>query len=106
MSLSYGFALGDADTQYTSKQFSDAMRQFTGDGICDSGGKLALSMAGFTANISTGYILMAGRWIENNEPLILAVPPSWNYEERTDAVSAVVDEEARKAAIAILEDVD
>lgn len=106
MSLTFGFGLGEIGTNYTSNQFSDAMRQITGDGVCIAGGKLALSASGFTANLSTGYVLTAGRWVENDEPLLLTIPPSGNYEDRFDGLVMTIDEETKKASIEILEGVD
>lgn len=106
MALEYGFCLGPDSTDYTSKQFSTVMRQFAGDGVGSYGGKLALSVSGFAANLAPGYVLTAGRWVENSEPLLLLLPAAGNYEDRTDAIAATVNEEERKAAIEILQDVD
>ena len=106
MSLTCGFGLGEPGTEYTSAQFSEAFRQITGDGVCAMGGKLALTISGFVANLSTGYALTAGRWVENDEPLLLTLPLSGNYNDRVDAIAANVDKEVRKAALEILSGVD
>ena len=39
MALTYGFCLGDENSQYDSKQFSEAFQSAFGDGITGYGGK-------------------------------------------------------------------
>lgn len=106
MALTCGFGLGELGTEYNSRQFSDAIRQISGDGVCVMGGKLEMIISGFAVKLSTGYALTAGRWIENDEPFLLMIPPSGSHEDRVDAVVANVDEETRKAALEILSGVD
>lgn len=103
MSLSYGFALRPADD---SAAFADALHAVTGDGITQQGGRFALTINGFTATLSSGYALAAGRWLQNDEPLPLTIGPSGNTKDRTDALVVLVDYEARNASLSVLPDVD
>lgn len=103
MSLTYGFALNASDN---SADFSGALNAVTGDGITQQGGKLAAAVNGFTINLSSGYSLAAGRYLENDEPYTVTIKPPLNNRDRVDALAVRVDYEARKAALEILEDVD
>lgn len=103
MSLTYGFALRAADS---SKDFADALYNVSGDGVTPQGGRFNLSVNGFTVSLSPGYALAAGRWVENDEPLPLYIPPPGNNEDRVDAIAVRVDYEARKASLEVLLDVD
>ncbi len=103
MSLTYGFTLG---TLTTSKDFSDALQAVTGDGVTQSGGRLNLAVNGFTATLSTGYALAAGRWLENDEQLPINIRISGNTEDRTDALVVRVDCATRTAALEVLVDID
>lgn len=103
MSLTYGFALRDTDS---SKDFADALCNVAGDGVTPQGGRFNLSVNGFTASLSSGYALAAGRWVENDEPFPLYIPPPGNNEDRVDAIAVRVDYEARKAVLEVLVDVD
>ena len=103
MSLTSGFALRDTDN---SKDFADALYNVAGDGVTPQGGRFNLSVNGFTASLSSGYALAAGRWVENDEPFPLYIPPPGNNEDRVDAIAVRVDYEARKASLEVLLDVD
>lgn len=103
MSLTCGFALRTTDN---SKDFADTLYNIAGDGVTPQGGRFNLSVNGFTASLSSGYALAAGRWVENDEPLPLYIPPPGNNEDRVDAIAVRVDYEARKAALEVLLDVD
>lgn len=103
MSLTYGFTLQDTDD---SAAFSNALRAVVGDGIATQGTQFALTVNGFTAKVSSGYCFTAGRWIENDEPLPLALQPAGNSADRTDAIAARVDYETRRVALEVLTDVD
>lgn len=103
MSLSYGFALRPTDS---SAEFSEALRAVTGDGITPQGGRFALTINGFTASLSSGYALAAGRWLQNDEPYPMTLAPSGNTKDRTDALVVQVDHQARKASLSVLPDVD
>lgn len=103
MSLTCGFALRDTDN---SKDFSDALFNVFGDGVTPQGGRFNLAVNGFTVSLSSGYALAAGRWVENDEPLPLHIPPPGNNEDRVDAIAVRVDYEARKAALEAIADVD
>lgn len=103
MSLTFGFTL---DSLTTSKDFSDALHSITGDGVTLEGGRFSLTINGFSATLASGYALAAGRWVQSNEPLALTIQPAGNNEDRTDALVARVDYEARKAALEVLIDVD
>lgn len=106
MSLTYGFCLGDMDTEYDSAQFSGAFHALFGDGITPYGARFALTIGGFTATLASGFALAAGRWVENQDPLSLSVPLSGNNSDRTDVLAVRVDCAARKAALEVLVDVD
>lgn len=103
MSLTYGFTLGGLTT---SKDFSDALHALVGDGITPEGGRFSLTINGFTATLTSGCAFAAGRWLENDEPLPVAVQPPSNTEDRTDALVVRVDYEARTARLEVLIDVD
>lgn len=96
MSLSYGFCLGEDDTQYSSEQFSDAFRAAFGDGICPYGGQFLVS-ASDTMNVSlaTGFALVGGRWVKSDETVSLPVQPSDNTFDRYDAVVLAADTAAK-----------
>ena len=106
MSLSYGFCLDELSSQYNSAQFSEAFRAVTGDGITPRGARLEISINGFTVTVNSGYALVAGRWLSNDEPLAMTVKSSGDHEDRTDALAVRVDYKARKAALEILEDIE
>lgn len=103
MSLSYGFALQTTDS---SADFSEAFHAITGDGITSQGGRFALTLNGFTATLASGYAMAAGRWLYNDEPFALTVPPSGNNADRVDALVVQVEEESRKASLLVLPGVD
>ena len=104
MSLTLGFALGGTTT---SKDFSNTLHALVGDGVTQHGSRFALALKGnFSFSVGTGYALAAGRWLENDEPLTLALSPSGNTADRYDAVAVRVDYEERKAELTVLFDVD
>jgi len=103
MSLTYGPALGPADS---ATGFCDAFHAIAGDGVTLQGGRLKLTINGFSVGLSSGYALASGRWVENDEPFTLTVPASGNNEDRTDALAVRVDHRARTAALEVLVDVD
>lgn len=103
MSLTYGFSLRPEDD---SADFANALHAITGDGIALQGGRFNVTVNGFTAKVSSGYAYAAGRWLENDEPLAMALSPPGNNEDRVDALVVRADYEARKAALEIMVDVD
>lgn len=103
MSLTYGFALNASDN---SADFSGALNAVTGDGITTQGGKLAAAVNGFNINLSSGYALAAGRYLQNDETHTIEVGPPLNSKDRVDALTVCVDYEARKAELKVLEDVN
>lgn len=106
MSLTYGFCLGDVASTNDSAQFADAFHALVGDGITPQGARFSLTINGFTATLASGYALAAGRWVKSDEPLALALNPSGNNDDRTDALVVRVDYEERKAALEVLVGVD
>lgn len=106
MPLSYGFCLGDITSEYTSAQFSDAIHSVIGDGISLEGAQFSVTVSGFNAAVASGYAIAAGRWLQNDSPHTLTIPPSESTGDRTDALAAHVDYEERKVSLAVLEDVD
>ncbi len=103
MSLTYGFSLKEADD---SAEFSSALHAVIGDGIAWKGGRLALTVNGFTAALASGYAYAAGRYLENDEPYSMTIGPPGNNDDRTDALAVRVDYTERKAALEVLADVD
>lgn len=106
MSLTYGFFLGDIDTEYDSAQFSNAFHAVFGSGITPYGTKFSVTLNGFSATLSSGYALAAGRWVENDEPFTLPVKLPDLYDDRTDALVVRADYNARKASVEALVNVD
>ena len=103
MSVTYGFALKATDN---AREFSQALQAIAGDGVTLQGGRFNLTVNGFTATLSSGYALAAGRWVESDEPLTMRINAAGNNEDRIDALVCRVDYEARKAALEVLVDVD
>lgn len=103
MALSYGFALTVTDN---SADFSNALNAVTGDGIAPKGGRLSLSINGFTVTLSSGSALAAGRYINNVSPFVMTIGPPENNEDRVDAIAVLVDYEGRKAVLEVIPGVD
>ena len=103
MALTCGFALKATDN---SEEFSRALQTIAGDGVTLQGGRFNLTVNGFTATLSSGYALAAGRWVESDEPLAMHINAAGNNEDRVDALVARVDYGERKAALEVLVDVD
>lgn len=96
MSLSYGFCLGDENTQYTSAQFSTAFQAVFGDGVCPYGGQFRVSAVdAMRVTVATGFALVGGRWVQSDEVLSLPVLPADNNFDRYDAVVLAADTEAK-----------
>lgn len=106
MSLSCGFCLGDPSGTYDSAQFSDAFHALAGDGAALWGGRLAVSVNGFTVTVASGYAIAAGRWVKNDETLSITLQPSDDHDDRTDALVVRVDGAARRASIEVLDGVE
>ncbi len=107
MSLTYGFCLGAEDTLYTSQQFSEAFHALVGDGICPNGTEFALTLdGGFRLTVGTGFALIHGRWMENDAPFSLTLPPSGNNADRYDAVAAKIDYTAKRGTLTVLVGID
>lgn len=106
MSPTYGFCLDDLSSMYSSQPFSEVMRCISGDGVAPQAGRFAAEIAGFGMTVASGFALKDGRFLENDEPLTLKLPPAGNYGDRTDAVAVRVDLEARQARLEVVPDVD
>lgn len=106
MPLSYGFCLGDITSEYTSAQFSDAIHSITGSGISLEGAQFSVTVSGFNATVASGYAIAAGRWLQNDSPHTLAMPPSGSNGDRVDALAVHVDYKERKVFLTVLEGVD
>ena len=106
MSLSYGFCLDDQSSMYNSAQFSDAFHAVVGEGITPQGARFSVTVNGFTVKVGSGYALVAGRWLENDEQISMTVKASENNDDRTDALVVRVDYKARKAALEVLVNVE
>lgn len=103
MALSYGFALRPADN---SAEFSNALHSIIGDGVTQQGGRVGVTVNGFTLTVSTGFAFAAGRYVENDEPYRMTIQPAGNNDDRTDALVARVDYAERKATLEILVGID
>lgn len=103
MALTYGFALTATDN---SAGFSNALNAIIGDGITLRGSGFSLTINGLTATLASGYALVAGRWLESDEPTTMHIDAAWNNRDRVDALAVRVDYEARKASLEVLADVD
>lgn len=106
MPLSYGFCLGDISNEYTSAQFSDAIHSVIGDGISPEGAQFSVTVSGFNAAVASGYAIAAGRWLQNDSPHTLTIPPSESTGDRTDALAVHVSYDERKVSLTVLEGVD
>lgn len=102
MSLTYGFCLGPETTMYTAKQFSEAIHNAFGDGVCEWGSKFAASVNGLTLTVGTGYGLVAGYFVESDEPLQIPIQPGPSHADRTDLLALQADESTRKATLLLL----
>ena len=103
MSLSYGFCLGPEETEYDSQQFSEALHALVGNGICPHGSEFALTLGGgFRVSIGTGFALIHGRWLKNDSPYPLSIPPSGNNADRYDAIVAKIDYTAKRGSLTVL----
>lgn len=102
MALTYGFCLGPETTLYTAKQFSEAIHNAFGDGVCDWGSKFETSVSGISLTVGTGYGLLAGYFVKNDEPLQIAVQPGPSHADRTDLLALQADETTRKATLLLL----
>lgn len=101
MSLSYGFALQSTDN---SADFASALYNVVGDGVAQYGGRFSLTVNGFSVTVASGYAFATGRWIENDEPLVLRADPPGNADDRTDALVARVDYVNRVVNLEVLTD--
>ncbi len=102
MALTYGFCLGSDTTLYTAKQFSEAVHKAFGDGVCEWGKKFETSVNGLSLTVGTGFGLVAGHWVKNDEPLQISVQPGPSHTDRTDLLVLQADEKARTATLALL----
>lgn len=103
MALSYGFALNSIDS---SADFSNALSGIVGDGLSGQGGRFSCSVNGFALALSSGYAYAAGRYVENDEPYSVEIAPPKSNDDRTDALAALVDYEARRAELTVIGNVD
>ncbi len=103
MALTYGFALNYMDN---SAQFSEALKSVVGDGVCDYGRRFELTLNGFMLTLASGFALVNGRYLKNDEPYVLTLLPSGNYNDRYDAIAVRADYEERKTSIEVLTDID
>lgn len=106
MALTYGFCLGPEDTLYTAEEFSEAMAKAFGDGVCQVGSKFETAANGMALTVGTGYGRVAGRWVQNDEPLQIPVQPGPNHADRTDILALQADLNARSATLALLPGAD
>lgn len=102
MSLTYGFCLGPEITLYTAKQFSEPLCSAFGDGVCAWGSRFETSVNGIRLTVGTGYGMVAGRYVKNDEPLQIAVQPGPSHGDRTDLLALQADESTRQAALVLL----
>lgn len=103
MSLIAGFLLGSPTT---SKQFSEVFHALTGDGLTSYGGRFPLKLqSGLSVSVGPGFAFAAGRWLRSDETVLLRLPPSWNYDDRYDAIAVRANEAERMVELMVLEGV-
>lgn len=102
MALSYGFCLGTMGSKTNSGEFSQALRQISGDGVCAYGSRFAAEISGFALTVGSGFALAAGRWLKNTEPVTLALAPASSHGDRVDLAAVQVDLRDKKARLCIL----
>lgn len=104
MALSYGFCLGEENSQYDSKQFSEAFQAVFGDGITDFGNRFAVTATdSMIVNIASGFALAAGRWIKSDSADTLTIQPADNNYDRYDAVVIRVNFARKSMEIAVVQ---
>lgn len=104
--LTYGFCLGPEGDVYGSEAFSRAFESFTGSGVCAYGSEFSPSVEGLTLTLGSGFALVGGRWVKNDGPLPLSVPPADSHGDRLDLAAAQVDVEEKRVKLLILQGVD
>lgn len=103
MALKYGLCLGPSSSKDSAGDMCRAIYKLTGDGVCPQGSRFDASVDGMDITLGSGYGLAAGRWVENDGPLELAVAPGWAHSDRQDMAVMQVDEKARRASLVIAE---
>ena len=86
--LSYGFCLGEENSQYNAAQFGGAFKALLGDGVCKGYGQeyAVLSTTSRNITLETGFALVGGAYIQNDEEITLTVAVPDNKYDRYDAV--------------------
>lgn len=103
MALTYGFALRPTDN---SDDFANALYNIVGDGVAKYGGQFSLTVNGFSVTVASGYAFAAGRWLENDDSVVLPVSPAGNTDDRTDAIVARVDYMSRTVNLEVVTNFD
>lgn len=86
--LSYGFCLGEENSQYNASQFGGAFKALLGDGVCKGYGQeyAVLSTNSRNVTLETGFALVGGAYIQNDEDITLTIAVPDNKYDRYDAV--------------------
>lgn len=88
MMLSYGFCLGEENSQYNASQFGGAFKALLGDGVCKGYGQefAVLSTVSRNVTLETGFALVGGAYIQNDEEMTLTIAVPDNKYDRYDAI--------------------
>jgi len=103
MALDYGFALGESGRLYTSGQFAEAFGALFGDGVAPWGGRFAAGVEGMEVVVSSGFGLLGGYWLKNEEPLSLPAAPAYGHSDRVDLLALRLDSPGRRVCLELLE---
>lgn len=103
MALDYGFALGESGRLYTSGQFAEAFGELFGDGVCHWGGRFAAGVEGMGVTVSSGFGMIRGYWLKNDEPVTLPAAPAYGHSDRIDLLCLCLDETDRRVYLELLE---
>lgn len=106
MAITYGPCLGPVENQYTAREFSRALQNAAGDGVCQWGSRFAAELSGLSLSLGSGFALAGGHWLENDSPLALSISPAYNHRDRLDMAAVQVDHAAREVRLCLLEDAD
>lgn len=103
MSLSYGFCLGEENSQYSAERFSLTFQAIVGDGICPYGGQFGVSATeSMQVSLATGFALLAGRWFRSDEAISLTVQPADNHFDRYDAIVLRVELPEKSVSVSVV----
>ncbi len=106
MALRYGLALGPGSAKDSAGDMCESLWQLTGDGVCAQGSRFEAAAEGMGLTLGSGFGLAAGRWVEADAPVELAVSPGLSHRDRQDMAAMRMDPKERRVQLVILEDAD